>query len=328
MIFRRFFIYINFSIFIALIVSGFFLLQYNLSIENITKTDDEIIKEYIKKDPILKILIKKRITENYIFLFSDEISSNTDTIMLVNYNTKTFKANILSIPRDTKVPIENQVIQKINSLYNKNQDKDHLLNTLSNMFGVEVKYYCYINLKTFREIIDLLGGIDYYIPVDIDYDDPYQDLHIHFKKGLQHLNGEEAEKFLRFRKPNNSEYTNELLEYYDGSDINRIQIQQDFLREFIDQKLKLTYISKIDDIIKTIYNNLETNIPLFNILDILLNITEFKSENLDIYMLPGIVEYDKIEKIDYFIYNNEQLDEIIISSFSIKEIEVMEETNE
>ena len=116
----------------------------------------------------------------------------------------------------------------------------------------------------FRNIIDLLGGVEYYVPVDMDYDDPTQNLHIHLKKGRQVLNGAKAEQFVRFRKPN--KWNKEIRKYYDGSDLKRLEAQQDFLKELMKQKLTLKYFPKLTSIINEIFDNVETNFSLNEII--------------------------------------------------------------
>ena len=100
---------------------------------------------------------------------------------------------------------------------------ERLCQELSNLLGIPVDYYVAVDLEGFVELVDAIGGVNFEVPVDMNYDDPTQNLHIHFSKGMQYLNGEDALKVLRWRQNNepNSGYPN--------GDIGRIQTQQDFL---------------------------------------------------------------------------------------------------
>lgn len=62
-------------------------------------------------------------------------------------------------------------------------------------------------------------------PYNMDYDDPTQDLHIHYKKGMQHLNGEDAVKVLRWRKNNSGESLS-------VGDVGRVEVQHSFSRRW------------------------------------------------------------------------------------------------
>ena len=67
------------------------------------------------------------------------------------------------------------------------------------MLGIPVDFYVSVDLKGFIALIDQIDGVDFDVPEDMDYDDPYQDLHIHFKAGLQHLSGQQSMEVVRFR---------------------------------------------------------------------------------------------------------------------------------
>ncbi len=242
----------------------------------------------------------KKIIKTYtcLLLGGDEVAGNTDTMILANYDPENIKLSLMSIPRDTQLTQEGdkmlqdaakekgygRIIDKINSAYPINGGELALM-CVSDLLGIEVNNYVYIDTKVFREIIDLLDGVDYYIPVDLDYDDPLQDLHIHLKKGQQVLDGKAAEDFMRFRQPN--EYTEEILKYYDGSDSKRIAAQQNFIKEFIRQKVNFTYFTKVKDVIDVAFSNLKTNVKLVDILPLSLNAYKLDLSKVTITKLPG-----------------------------------------
>jgi len=88
---------------------------------------------------------------------------------------------------------------KINALIGKGGEK-MVIDMVEDITGLPVDYYVTLNFKGFREIVDTLGGVEINVPFDMDYDDPYQNLHIHLKKGKQVLDGKKAEQFVRYRK--------------------------------------------------------------------------------------------------------------------------------
>lgn len=186
---------------------------------------------------------------NLLVLVGDVEEANTDTMFVANYNPSSESISVLSIPRDTRVKIKGSRVPKINSAYaaggHGNEGCRYALSTVEKLLGIHLDHYVYLNISTIRNIIDKLGGVNFDVPDDLDYDDPTQDLHIHLKKGMQHLDGAKTEQLLRFRHYNNGKVT----KYYDGSDLRRIDMQQAFLKELIKQKLNPGLILNLKDLI-------------------------------------------------------------------------------
>lgn len=249
---------------------------------------------------------------NILVLGGDKVASNTDTMLLVNYNPSTAKMSMLSIPRDTKVNVPGSSLPKINSAYAAGGAK-LAVETVSKLLNVKIKYYVFINTTAFRQIIDTLDGVDYNVPVDMNYEDPTQDLYIHLKKGMQHMDGEKAEQFMRFRQP--THYNNEIMQYYDGGDLKRINAQQNFIKELIKQKVNIKYISKMDDILRIIFSNIETNVSSADALKLAQNIGKLDVNNINTFTLPGESEE---EGAWYYIMNKELASDIIKQHFVAK----------
>ena len=244
---------------------------------------------------------------NVLVLGGDKVAQNTDTMMLVNFNPVTAKINILSIPRDTKVRI-NKKTHKINAAYPLGGG-EQAIESVSDLLGVDIKYYVYVDTSTFRKVIDILDGVDYYVPEDMDYDDPIQNLHIHLKKGQQRLNGEKAEQYMRFRQNNRGKVTKN----YDGSDLKRIDAQQNFIRELIRQKVNIVYITKMNDILNVVFNNIDTNITLDEVLKLSKNINKVNADEVTMLKLPGESAY--INNLWYYEMDREQASEIVNQYF-------------
>lgn len=176
----------------------------------------------------------------FVLLGKDKESGNTDTIILVTYDTVEQKIGMVSIPRDTVVKRSWHSNPKINGAYAM-AGPDTLKRELEATFGIPIDYYVWINLDGFIAMVDLLGGVDVYIPIDMNYDDPYQDLHIHYTKGQWHLNGQQAMEVVRFRH-NNAE---------DGgggyNDEGRAQMQRTVLMELAKKVISLNSLTKINE---------------------------------------------------------------------------------
>ena len=188
---------------------------------------------------------------------------NTDTMLLASYDVTNQKATVMSIPRDTMVNIPYD-IKRINAVYNYGGGGDegiqYLYKEISQLVGFEPDYQVIVEWEAVGEIVDAMGGVWFDVPRNMNYDDPYQDLHIHQEKGYRLLSGDDAMQVLRYRHDNDMSYG-----YPDG-DLGRIKTQQAFLSAMVEQLLKLGNITKINEFIQVFQNNVETDLSFQNIL--------------------------------------------------------------
>ncbi|MCX8131830.1 MAG: LCP family protein [Clostridia bacterium] len=304
---RKFALLTSTVVMIFLFATGIFVLNYlSSSTVSAAKTGNKNVL-----GGILEGIKEIQEPVNILVLGGDKVNGNTDTIMLVNYDPSSTKVNVISIPRDTKVYIEEKE-RKINFAYPHGGAK-LAVETVSGLLQANIKYFVYIDTSVFRKIIDKLGGIeDFYVPQDLNYDDDAQNLHIHLKKGLQDLDGDKAEQYMRYRG-----YGRKATEFYDGSDIKRIDAQQNLIKELIKQKANMFYIHKFNDVVTDIFDSLETNMMLSKLIGLAQNIGSFKSENVSFYTLPGSSKYSN--GVSYFIHEEEKTKDIISQFFSASE---------
>ena len=151
----------------------------------------------------------------------DDDNGGSDTNILMAVDTVNGYVYGVSIPRDSKAIIGGKA-HKINYAYNKGGTK-LLADTISEQLGIPVDYTVSVDLKGFTALVDAIGGVDFEVPINMDYDDPIQGLSIHFKKGVQHLSGADALRVVRFR--HNNDGTG-----YGSEDLGRMQTQQKFLK--------------------------------------------------------------------------------------------------
>lgn len=137
---------------------------------------------------------------NVLFLGTDSgrLEGNTDTIILVHIDPVRHLMSALWIPRDTRVSIPGRGLGKINAA-NPAGGPVLSMATVEKLLDVKVDYYVLADFKAAARVIDHLGGVDIDVPENMNYDDPTQNLHIHLRKGMQHLNGEQALGLARFR---------------------------------------------------------------------------------------------------------------------------------
>ena len=250
---------------------------------------------------------------SFLLVGTDLGGVHTDTIMVAFYDLDKKKVDILSIPRDTRVKV-NGKYRKINSA-NAIGGMDMLLETLKDSFGISVNYYVKINYKGFVEVVDALGGVDFDVPRDMDYDDPVQDLHIHLEKGMQHLDGKQAEGVVRWR------HNNDFTSGYAEGDVGRVKNQQAFIKAFIEQKLTLSNLDKAGELYGILVENVKTNMTVKNVLDIVPNLKELPSDAITTYQLPGVGEY--VGEVSYFLYDGEEAERMLQEDIGLTGCEVV-----
>ena len=181
----------------------------------------------------------------------DAGGGNTDTIMVGCYDVPNGQLDVLSIYRDTLVDVPWE-IKKINSVYN-NTGMEGLLEEVRDLIGYIPDYYFVMEMDIVAQLVDAMGGVDYDVPYDMHYDDPTQDLHIHYDAGMQHLTGEDAVKVLRWRQNNSGPSLS-------VGDVGRVEVQQSFMKAMIGQALSFSTLANIKEIADIIDTNLDSNL--------------------------------------------------------------------
>ncbi len=203
---------------------------------------------------------------------------NTDTMILVTYDVPNGTVDCVNIPRDTMINVSWK-IKKINAVYASSRGIEGLKEEMGYLTGIVPDFYVAVEWEAIGEIVNALGGVEFDVPYNMDYDDPYQDLHIHQKKGLRKLNGDDAMQVIRWRKNNGKK--DEI------GDTGRQKIQQDFLKAVAKQCLQIGNWTKISEFAKIFFNNVETDIPLNNLLWFAQKAMGVNMDNVNFYSLPG-----------------------------------------
>ena len=246
---------------------------------------------------------------------STDISTQfTDTLMFCQYNPSTQKASILSIPRDTFVgnsPNSAKAADKINAIYSR-KGISTLEEKVSNVVGAQVDYYVVVKTNALIEMVDVLGGVWFEVPIDMVYDDPTQDLHINLKAGYQKLDGDKAEQLLRFRhsNPDSNGKTTTYPAEYGTDDYGRMRTQREFMKATIKQAMSIKSIFKIKKIINCVMSNVETNMGEDIIKSYLPYAAEFEMTNIQMNQLPG-TSTNSYNSIWFFIHNKSKTQELM-----------------
>lgn len=250
---------------------------------------------------------------------SEDIDAKlTDTIMLCAYYPNEQKVSILSIPRDTFVGTSTtsaDSYDKINALYQTSPERT--LEAVRNLTGIDVRNYVVISNNALRDVVDAIGGVYFDVPINMNYDDWGQKLHIHLEKGYQLLDGDKAEQLVRFR------HNNDGTTYpasYGTQDIGRMRTQREFLKAAATQILSGNNIFKIDDIMQVVFENIETNLKMEDIIKYVPSATEFNPENIQSEMLPGVADY--IGVLSFYVNDEEETNALVSSLFGLTEEQI------
>ncbi len=258
----------------------------------------------------------------------------TDTIIVASYNPNTQKATLLSIPRDTytgKNTARATAYEKINALYGRKHRPDETLKAVNDITGLGIEYYVVVKTEALIKLVDVIGGVTFNVPIDMDYDDTSQDLHIHLKAGEQLLDGDKAEQLVRFRHSNPDKYgrmTSYPAEYGDN-DIGRMRTQREFIMQVVKQTAKPENIFKLGEILDVAKENVLTNIDFNVAKDYIPYIVEFNTENILTETLPGDVpSLNKTNNVSIFVYDKAKTKTLVQELFYDRDIVETEGTEE
>ena len=225
----------------------------------------------------------------FLILANDDGNGNTDTIMVGTFDCLKHTFDIINIPRDTMVNVS-WSIKKVNSIlaymqFRHRGEDDALekamndtIDELAKIIGFRIDYWFVLDLRAFIKLVDEVGGVDFYVPVNMNYDDYDQNLHIHYQRGIQHLNGRQALEVVRFRNT------------YASGDIGRISVQQDFLTAAAQQILDKRSSLNVFDLADILINYVDTNMALNDLVWFGRQFLEMNADSITFVTMPGNYE--------------------------------------
>ncbi len=234
-------------------------------------------------------------------------SGRSDTMLLVRVDPLQNTASILSIPRDTQVRIPGLGVSKINAA-NEYGGPELAAQVVSrSLDGVPIDRYVRISTDAFRELVDLLGGVEVYVPYPMSYTDNTQKLKIELEPGQQWLNGDQAEQFARFR--------------HDAmGDVGRVQRQQTLIRALKERLLNPTVVTKIPEIIQLMQRYIDTNLTFEEMVALANFGLGLQREDFRMVMLPGRFSTPEESVASYWILDPEGRDRIMQEYFQVEGI--------
>ncbi len=259
----------------------------------------------------------------------DQVEANTDTIMVVRYDTVENKANIVSIPRDTLVNVPSKY-KKINSVYSIAEGEgkdgiDALMDAVQGVCGFRPDNYVCIDTKIFVQALDAIGGVYFDVPIDMNYED-YTDndrdgvyeyvFTINVKKGYQLLNGQNALGVFRFRHNNDGSG-------YPMQDLDRIETQHGLIKAVASQALQLKNLTKLVEIAKMVTENCETDLTSGNMQWYAQEFLKMSMEGISLSTMPTTGSY--INNLSYVTINSDEWVKMINENINPLETEMTPE---
>lgn len=211
---------------------------------------------------------------NVAVLGTDEDGFRADVNMIVSFNTTTKQLALISVPRDSRVVLtddmiehleaENARVPKQNGVYGQCKLTEvhafagegnrcaFSVAMLEELLDINIDYYVKFDLTAFKRIVDAVGGVDFYVPMDMYWDmrDHGGPL-INLKEGMQHLDGDKAEQLVRFR------------DGYVQKDLKRIEVQRDFMMALLAKICNSqTLMSRLDELVEVVLDCTESDITV------------------------------------------------------------------
>lgn len=232
---------------------------------------------------------RKEYTYTFLLCASDQSSGNVDTMIVATYDTVNQTIAMASIPRDTLVEgvsAKGKHFYKLCGMYPYN-GMDALRDEVRKIVGFPIDFYVKVNTQGFVRLVDAVGGVNFNVPVHMSYDDPDQNLHIHFEPGMQYLTGSDALKVVRCRKNSDGPgiYPHNIYDAYPDADIGRTKTQRELimavLKKAISQPLNLPTYYDI------FMENVDTNLSITDLAFFADKGLSFDFDNVTTTVLPG-----------------------------------------
>lgn len=223
----------------------------------------------------------------------------TDIIMYVSYDVKNNKMSVLQIPRDTYIGNLTST-GKINAVYAQGQYKDdpisNLAEVINEQYGLPIDYYVTVDVKAFTEIIDLMGGIDMYVPYDM-----YDDVGNTISKGTHHIDGATSRWILRQRH------------CYAQADIQRMETQQYFYAACFKLFKTCTVGDLTRHVLPVVSYRVNTNMEFNTMTSLAMSLMKLDSSN--IYMAKALGGSTMVNGQSVFVCNPDRTAELLNNYF-------------
>lgn len=244
----------------------------------------------------------------------DDLVGRTDTMLLVRVNPEEGEVNVMSIPRDTRVEIPGYGIDKINEANAEGGAELAAQTVMHNFDNVEIDRFVRVSTNAFKEIVDLVGGVEVLVPKEMKYEDKTQGLEINLQPGLQNLDGDEAEQFARFRQDT-------------YGDIGRVQRQQVLLKALRQRMTNPLVVTKLPQIVQVLQQHIDTNLSAEEMMALAGFGLELDAKDLHMVMLPGDFSDPEEYGASYWLADRAASSDLMRTYFDAQSAELVADVN-
>ncbi len=199
---------------------------------------------------------------------------HADTILLLSLDNASGKVRAISIPRGTVLTAADGVTWERLGEKFAEVGVSGMIDAVRNLLGVSVHYYAVVDTQAIAAFVDALGGVDMYVEMRMDYDDPELGLSIHIPQGLQRMDGDVAQKYLRYR-------SGELGDY------GRVQRQQRFLKALYERLLTVDTLGRLPMLTKILQEQVDTSVEVWDTAHLAEVLKGLSKEEPETILLPG-----------------------------------------
>lgn len=239
----------------------------------------------------------------------------SDTMLLIRFNPEGQQLTVLSLPRDTRAEVDDVGYTKLNEANRIGGPATTATSVSDLLDGVGIDRYVRINVQGVEKLIDALGGVTVYVPKDMKYQDDSQHLYINLKQGEQHLTGEQAMQFLRFR-------------YDSFGDIGRVQRQQTLMRALQEQTLDPGTIARLPQILSVIQSHVDTNLSVEELLALVGFASGVERSEVQMLMLPGDFSQPGQYSLSYWLPSKSGIRKLMTQYFDQRPVYSIDQSQE
>jgi LCP family protein required for cell wall assembly len=206
----------------------------------------------------------------------DETYGRTDSMLVARLDAANRSVSLLSIPRDSRVPIAGHGLTKINAAWPYGGPA-LTIRTVKQFTGLPINHYVEIDIIGFSHLVDALGGIW------VDVDKPIYPLDAQSMSdpgepailpGRQRLDGRHALIYTRSR-------------LFPDGDFSRMRHQQVFLRELGNQALQTSNIGRLPGMVDSVASSMKTDMSLRSLMSLARDFEGVKQSAIKTYTVPG-----------------------------------------
>lgn len=228
----------------------------------------------------------------------------SDSMILGCLNTEKDTLDMVSLPRDLSIVLPQNLLNVLTS-HGRNPPSDGAMHLnwiysfagsdlgpeiatkeISNLFGVKIDYYVTIDLDAFKYIVTQIGGVDFDVPVRMKYTDPFQDLYIDLQPGMQHLDADQAEQLVRFRKGDKGYAVDAYNDWVRG------QTQQQFIKAILKQLMETGTVNSVQTMVTAALQYVKTNFDILDFPKYYSCVSKLTADNINTHSLVGTDQTD------------------------------------